>query len=73
MKDKYRLAEKFLVLSACPHGDDAELDMKAFKSMKIKRDNLFHGKLKNEEALPVAEVLQLLKKCLRLHITAKHA
>jgi hypothetical protein len=73
MKDKYRLMDKFIVLSACLSQDETEVDMKDFASIKEKRDDFFHGKSVNEEALPTAKTLGLLKKYLRLHITPKGA
>ena len=68
MKDKYTLANRFSVVSCqlCP--SDADTDIKIFTTAKNMRDKLSHGQDVLEAALPVAEVQNLARKYLRLHL-----
>lgn len=68
MKDKYRLADKFTIISSqlCP--DDADNDIQLFKKIKKQRDNLSHGEDINEEDLLLVDVQNLTRKYLLHHI-----
>lgn len=68
MKDKYRLADKFAIISCqlCPN--DADQDLGEFRKAKKLRDDLSHGTEVIDSALPVAIVQALIRKYLRLHL-----
>ena len=68
MKDKYRLSDKFIVISylLCP--DDADTDFAEFQKAKEVRDKLLHGQDISEETLPVITVQNITRKCFRLHL-----
>jgi hypothetical protein len=71
MRDKYRITDKFVVVTACLGDDSIETDVETFASIKKSRDELLHGEVLDEDSLPVAETIKLLKKYLRLHISMK--
>ena len=68
MKDKYRLADKFEVISCqlCP--SDADKDLADFQKAKKLRDKMTHGDDVTESELPVVIVQNLVRKYLRLHV-----
>jgi hypothetical protein len=70
MKSKYSITDKFAVIAACLD-DSSEKDEEAFTSIKKERDKMFHGEAIDEDCLPIAETIKLLKKYLRLHISKK--
>jgi len=67
MKDKYRITDKFAVVSGqlCPADTDA--DLVVLQKAKKMRDTLLHGKDVKESELPVVPVQNLVRKYLRLH------
>lgn len=66
MKDKYRLTDKFIVVTAVlfPGAADSDVqeDYKKFSQLKELRDSIFHGEEFAEEDLPVDELASLLRK-----------
>jgi len=69
MKDKYRLVDKFSIISSELIPDEADEDIDEFKSIKCDyRDKLMHGKDVPLSSLPTERVRILLKKYLKLHI-----
>lgn len=66
MKDKYRLADKFDVVSAVlfPNAPDSEVqdDGDKFRRLKGIRDSVYHGDDVSEWDLPVSELAELLRK-----------
>jgi hypothetical protein len=68
MKDKYRLADKFLIIASLLSEVSATEDMAKFIELKTLRDNLLHGQVST--SLPVQDVQQLVRKYLRLHLQA---
>ncbi|MAT94535.1 MAG: hypothetical protein CME59_18330 [Halioglobus sp.] len=68
MKDKYRIVDKFLVISAILDPDEANDDVKSFKSLKEIRDNMFHKFDSIPNHLPVENVQALFIKFLKLHL-----
>lgn len=73
MKDKYRLADKFVVVASRIGDDSIETDLVLFDKIKDIRDKLFHGNRVDDETLPISETVKLLKKYLRRHINGKNA
>jgi len=67
MKDKYRLSDKFMVISSLL-SKDAEQDLKEFRSLKKIRDSFLHGDKLDENSLPIAPIIMLLRKYLGLHV-----
>jgi hypothetical protein len=68
MKDKYRLLDKFGVVSALLDPKAAENDVRSFKKVKEIRDRHIHGEDVPETSLPNNEVVALLRKYFRLHV-----
>lgn len=68
MEDKYRLLDKFSMISnvLAPSEADAEIDL--FKKIKDMRDSIMHGNAISLDALPIEKTQSLLRKYLRLHI-----
>lgn len=66
MKDKYRLADKFLAVSAVffPRANDSEADgdYQSFYRLKEIRDSIYHGDQFSEAHLPIDELATLLRK-----------
>lgn len=66
MKDKYRLADKFIAVTAVlfPGGADDEVqrDYATFCRLKEMRDAIFHGEPFSEKDLPVHELAALLRR-----------
>jgi len=67
MKDKYRIVDKFSVVSSLLAPDDAKADLAKFKIIKDIRDKLMHGGELELKALPIQDTQVLLRKYLRLH------
>ncbi len=67
MKDKYRIADKFSVVSSLLAPDEAEEDVAKFKIIKDVRDKLMHGGEVELKTLPIQDTQLLLRKYLRLH------
>lgn len=68
MKDKYRLSDKFALLSFELVPDSAEREAEDFERIKGFRDNLMHGQDVDADTLPTEDVRRLLRKYLKLHI-----
>jgi hypothetical protein len=68
MKDKYRLKDKFSLISSrlCPNDSDA--DTTIFNDIKKLRDKILHGADICEVILPVDSCQNLLRKYLSLHL-----
>ncbi|MBK1731701.1 hypothetical protein CKO41_07835 [Thiococcus pfennigii] len=66
MKDKYRLTDKFIAVTAVlfPSIEDAEAEKNYSDFCKLKelRDSIFHGEPFSEKDLPVHEMAALLRK-----------
>ncbi len=71
MKDKYRLTDKFVIITACFSENGADDDIALFKNIKEIRNNLFHGSIVDENTLPINDTVTLLKKYLGSHISRK--
>jgi hypothetical protein len=68
MSDKYKLLDKFVVITADLDPAEADADIETFQLAKKFRDEFSHGELVAENALPTTEIQSLLRKFLRLHI-----
>lgn len=66
MKDKYRLTDKFIAVTAVlfPQATDDEVksDYEKFCKLKELRDSIFHGEPFSEKNLPVYEIASVLRK-----------
>jgi hypothetical protein len=66
MKDKYRLTDKFIAVTAVlfpgAADDEVQQDYEKFCRLKGLRDSIFHGEPFSEKALPVHELAALLRK-----------
>jgi hypothetical protein len=67
MKDKYRLTDKFSVVSFELSPDSSEEDIKSFEVIKDVRDKLMHGHDISVSSLPTEDARKLLRKYLKLH------
>ena len=67
MSDKYRLADKFLIIASVLDSDSATTNAENFRNLKSVRDNLSHG-LETPTHLPTEAVQNLLFKYLSLHL-----
>lgn len=68
MSDKYRLNDKFSVISGELADAGAEPDQIIFESIKLVRDKLLHGENISLTNLPTVEAQRLLRKYLLLHL-----
>jgi hypothetical protein len=68
MQGKYRLRDEFAVISSVLLQVDAEADIADFVDLKTRRDELSHGGILDEDALPVHRTVALARKYLRLHL-----
>lgn len=68
MRDKYRLADKFLVIATLLHPEDAAADVQTFRDLKGHRDNFFHGSEDHVDGYPVERIQLLLCKYLLAHL-----
>ena len=69
MKDKYRLSDKFSVLSfELASSSSYEEDIDKFEQIKNIRDKLMHGQEVHISSLPIDETRMLLCKYLKLHM-----
>ncbi len=66
MKDKYRLTDKFIAVTAVlfpgATDEDVHQDYEKFVKLKELRDSIFHGDPFSEKDLPVQELATLLRK-----------
>jgi hypothetical protein len=68
MSDKYRLSDKFSVISSELADLSVEQDQAIFDSIKLFRDKLLHGEDIPLASLPTADARRLLRKYLRRHL-----
>jgi hypothetical protein len=68
MRDKYRLADKFLVVASVLDPDTATDDAKEFRRLKKFRDELLHALNTPSSTLPTVAVQKLLLKYMKLHL-----
>ncbi|MER9971186.1 hypothetical protein [Mesorhizobium sp. M0060] len=68
MKDKYRLADKFLIIVSMLDAIGAEADEKEFRRLKKVRDELLHALDVPPGPLPTEAVQRLLLKFMKLHL-----
>jgi hypothetical protein len=71
MRDKYRLFDKFALISSLLCPENADEDVRRFKLVKKYRDILSHGQDLNEGNLPVVAVQELGRRYLRLHFPGR--
>jgi hypothetical protein len=67
MSDKYRIADKFLIVASVLDPDAAAKDGEEFRRLKKVRDDLLHA-LDTPTHLPTEAVQTLLLKYMRLHL-----
>lgn len=70
MKDKYRLSDKFALITYLLSPKDADKAIQMFEEAKKERDKLSHGQDFDEPNLPVYSIQLLVQKYLQLHLTA---
>ncbi len=70
MKDKYRLTDKFALLSSTISADTAVDDIKTFKDLKKIRDELLHGADVDTRRLPLEPTQALLRRYLLAYVRA---
>lgn len=68
MSDKYRLSDKFSVISSELADLSVEQDQATFDSIKLVRDKLLHGEDISFANLPTTDAKRILRKYLRLHL-----
>jgi hypothetical protein len=68
MGDKYKLTDKFAVLTVYLDDTHADDEVRIFRELKGVRDRLSHGEDLDENALPTREVQRLFDKYLRNHL-----
>ena len=73
MKGKYNIADQFVIVAACIGNESVEADIEEFVRIKKIRDALFHDTSAAEKGLPSFEIIELLRKYLRLHTNTKVA
>ncbi len=77
MKDKYRLADKFIAVASVlfPRASDNEMqeDIKQFRQLKQLRDSISHGEEFFEKDLPIHELSALLRKYVLAHVTTTNS
>lgn len=67
MSDKYRLADKFLIIASVLDATAATTDADEFRRLKTVRDNLLHG-TETATRLPTDAVQKLILKFMMLHL-----
>jgi len=70
MKGKYSLRDKFIVI-ATVLSPDSDGDLEIFRKAKKARDTFLHGEDIDENELPTSEIVNMVKKYLKLHIEAE--
>lgn len=71
MKDKYRLADKFLIIASVLDPDNAAKDTDKFVGLKKVRDGLLHALDTPSSPLPIDAIQNLLLKYMKLHLISK--
>jgi len=67
MTGKYSIRDKFIVIATIL-SPDSEGDLEIFRKAKKARDTFLHGEDIDESELPTTEVVNMVKKYLKLHI-----
>ncbi|MCA1442761.1 hypothetical protein I6F07_21565 [Ensifer sp. IC4062] len=70
MSDKYRLADKFLIIATILHPENAADDDTEFRRLKKSRDGVFHGTDDPADVFPTGAIQRLLLKYLHTHLQA---
>jgi hypothetical protein len=70
MSDKYRLADKFLIMTSVLDPAGAEGDAAEFRQLKKARDELLHALDTPSSPLPTEAIQKLLLKYMKLHLAA---
>lgn len=70
MSSRYRLRDKFTVISSALDPAGAAADLADFETAKKLRDSLSHGEELSDDALPLEITSALLRKYLALHLNA---
>ena len=68
MRGKYRLLDKFIIISHFLAKASSEADSKQFKQIKDIRDQLLHGVEITDSDLPVHKIQDLLLRYLTKHL-----
>jgi len=68
MHDKYRVADKFIIIASILDADAADNDSTKFRKVKEFRDKLFHSGDIPTSPLPTGDIQKLLIKYLKLHL-----
>lgn len=68
MKDKYKLHDKFVIITSFFKDEEAEIMSEQFKNVKKYRDKMFHGEDIEEATLPTDDVIKIIKIYLKAHI-----
>lgn len=68
MSDKFRLTDKFAIISGVLNKSGVDEDLKIFSSIKKLRDNLLHGQKVDISNLPCEATRNLTSKYLGLHL-----
>lgn len=71
MSGKHSLTDKFVVIASLLDESGAEADIVQFRSLKARRDEISHGVEDPTKPYPIYEAQQLLRKYLRLHLSAQ--
>ena len=71
MKEKYRLADKFSLITSTLSAVTSEKDLALFKSLKLTRDQALHGGVVSPDGLPLEATQQLLERYLTIYINAQ--
>lgn len=71
MHEHYTLADRFALVAGQLDPNSSEGDFEEFKKAKKHRDRFSHGESIDEAALPISEVLRILRKYLALHLGLK--
>ncbi|MDK1493079.1 hypothetical protein QN219_24040 [Sinorhizobium sp. 7-81] len=70
MSDKYRLADKFLIIATILLPESAADDDTEFRRLKKSRDGVFHGTDDPADVFPTGAIQKLLLKYLLAHLQA---
>lgn len=68
MSDKYRISDRFSLVSSSLDPAGADIDLAEFSTLKKIRDRLMHGAEVPLDTLPTARTEKLLRKYLNLHV-----
>jgi hypothetical protein len=71
MNDKHNIVNKFVATATTLDPNGADADIAAFQAVKAKRDSLIHGMKSDSGGLPADAARNLLRKYLKLHLSAK--